>query len=286
MKITSHTQVEPRLAKDIRALESKLKTHDGIDSEMYIADNLNFDTTLPWVFTMHKDEELIAAVVSFIPAKKEIELMAVTHPDYRRKGYFSMLENRLCETWEKHKIPSLLYVLNEDSETGKAVAQRRGASYQYTEYLMELRGQNFLEVNGKLEIMKAKADQVDTLANIQERAFGLPGEDARTFISAALKKSNHHMFLSYYQGSPIGMGAIAVDEEASSIYGVCVLPEHQGFGYGKEIMVHLIKEATRLSNKKVTLEVDSKNERAYQMYRKLGFVATKSTGYYQKALQQ
>ncbi|MFG6116193.1 GNAT family N-acetyltransferase [Halobacillus sp. MO56] len=286
MKITSHTQVEPQLAKEIRALESKLKAHDGIDSEMYIADNLNFDTNLPWVFTMHKDNELIAAVVAFIPSKKEVELMAVTHPDYRRKGYFSMLENRLCEAWEKHKIPSLLYVLNEDSETGKAVAHRRGASYQYTEYQMELRGQNDREDIGKLEIVKAKEDQVDTLANIQERAFGLPGEDARTFISAALKKSHHHMYLSFYQGSPVGMGAIAVDEEASSIYGVCMLPEHQGFGYGKEMMLHLIKEAKRQSNQKVTLEVDSKNERAYQLYRKLGFIATKSTGYYQKSLQQ
>ncbi|WP_281242965.1 GNAT family N-acetyltransferase [Thalassobacillus cyri] len=70
------------------------------------------------------------------------------------------------------------------------------------------------------------------------------------------------------------------------MYGVCMLPEHQGFGYGKEMMLHLIKEARRLSNQKVTLEVDSKNDRAYLLYRKLGFVATKSTGYYQKSLQQ
>ncbi|SDZ74201.1 hypothetical protein SAMN05421743_10113 [Thalassobacillus cyri] len=212
MKIMPHTQVEPQLAQEIRALESKLKIHDGIDSEMYIVDNLNFDTTLPWVFTMHENDELIAAVAAFIPAKKEIELMAVTHPDYRQKGYFSMLENQLYETWEKHKIPSLLYVLNEDSETGKAVAHSRGASYQYTEYQMELRGQDDQEDIGKLEIVKAKEEQVDTLANIQERAFDLPGEDAHTFISAVLKKSHHHMFLSFYQGSPVGMGAIAVDE--------------------------------------------------------------------------
>ncbi|WP_176223988.1 GNAT family N-acetyltransferase [Thalassobacillus devorans] len=284
MKITSHTHVDEQLAKEIRRLENNIKEYDGIRNEMYIADNLNFDASLPWVFTMHNEEELISVVTAFIPSKKEIELMGITHPGHRRNGYFSILEKQVYETWDKHNIPSLLYVLNEDSHSGKAVAVKREAVYQYTEFQMEYTADDLEKGTCNLEILRAGENDLEILAEIQERAFGLPREDARTFINLALNKSNHYLFIGYLNNTPVTMGAAAFLEEASSIYGVCVLPEHQGFGYGRELMVHLVKASEQLSDQKITLEVDSKNERAYQLYRKLGFVATTSTGYYRKSL--
>ncbi|GGC74367.1 acetyltransferase [Thalassobacillus devorans] len=232
MKITSHTYVDEVLAKEIRRLENKIKEYEGMTSEMYIADNLNFDASLPWVFTIHDEEELISVVTAFIPSKKEIELMGITHPGHRRKRYFSILEKRVYETWDKHSIPSLLYVLNEDSQSGKTVAAKREAVYQYTEYQMEYAADDLEKGTCNLEILRAEENDLEILAEIQERAFGLPREDARTFISLALNKSNHHLFIGYLNNAPVGMGAAAVSEEATSIYGVCVLPEHQGFGYG------------------------------------------------------
>jgi perosamine synthetase len=63
--------------------------------------------------------------------------------------------------------------------------------------------------------------------------------------------------------------------------GICVLPEYQSKGYGKQIMEFLLKYSKLESIHPLRLTVDKTNERALQMYKKNGFsIKTEEQQYY------
>ncbi|MBM7554073.1 GNAT family N-acetyltransferase [Thalassobacillus pellis] len=283
MKTTCHVNIDEYTNRDIKGLEEIVKNHDHFHSEMYISDNLNFDKSLPWVFTKYEGKRLVGVMCLFVPTNKEIELMAITHPDFRRKGSFNELEEMVLKTWRQHCIPSLLYVVNAQSSAGNAVVSKKGASYQFTEYKMEWNGRQVFSKDKRLAIHPVDKSKTNILAEIQERSFGLSFADSMSFINTSIEKDNHHHFLCYLNGSPIGMGAFVVGRSIS-IYGVCILPEFRGEGYGKGLMEHLLKEASTFKGKHITLEVNSSNHRAYELYRKLGFIEVSATGYYRRKL--
>jgi len=53
--------------------------------------------------------------------------------------------------------------------------------------------------------------------------------------------------------------------------GICVRDGYQGRGLGKKFMNYLIKEAKKMGKKGLRLTVYKDNERAYSLYKKLGF---------------
>ena len=56
-----------------------------------------------------------------------------------------------------------------------------------------------------------------------------------------------------------------------SIPGICVRDDYQGRGLGKKFMNYLIREAEKMGKKGLRLTVYKDNERAYSLYKKLGF---------------
>jgi len=50
-----------------------------------------------------------------------------------------------------------------------------------------------------------------------------------------------------------------------------IIESHQGFGYGKLMILHLLKELKAAGSIGVHLHMSASNERAYGFYRKLGF---------------
>ena len=286
MKLTSYVNITSAITKEIRQLEETVQSADRFESELYLAENLNIDPSLAWVFTIHDDNQLVSALQIFAPAKSEMEIMGFTHPDYRKQGYFTSLVETVKGVWKQHDLPSLLYVVNGKSKSGQAYALGKGADHEFTEYLMEWKsGQDSAsKERGQLSTLPAKRQQLEVLADIQHQTFGIEYEGAKNFIKGAFDSEQRHTFISYYQDRPVGMGAIAVESDMLSIYGVCILPEFQGLGLGKELMQHLLKESRRLSDQKVTLEVKSSNMRAFELYRKLGFEVVFSNEYYRQFL--
>jgi len=53
--------------------------------------------------------------------------------------------------------------------------------------------------------------------------------------------------------------------------GICVRNGYQGRGLGREFMNYLITEAKKMEKKGLRLNVYKDNERAYSLYKKLGF---------------
>lgn len=78
------------------------------------------------------------------------------------------------------------------------------------------------------------------------------------------------------------VGELVLDE--ATLMDICVMPEHQGKGYGKALLMQFITQATKAGAQKLFLEVRAKNISAQMLYINMGFTETgRRTGYYPSA---
>ena len=67
---------------------------------------------------------------------------------------------------------------------------------------------------------------------------------------------------------------LVTGEDEAWIYNITVLPEHQGKGYGKQIMSHAEELAQRSGFSVIGLMVSSHNERAQRLYEAFSYEPT------------
>ena len=72
-------------------------------------------------------------------------------------------------------------------------------------------------------------------------------------------------------GKPVGHGILSVAAGESHILNVCVHPECQGNGFGRQLVEHLIGRAREREAATIFLEVRPSNEAACELYATLGF---------------
>jgi len=83
--------------------------------------------------------------------------------------------------------------------------------------------------------------------------------------------SGHGCWVLEVEGCLIGHGIISVGAGEAHLLNVCIHPNHQGKGYGRLLVEHLISQAKDRAATSMFLEVRSSNQVAYQLYEKLGF---------------
>lgn len=76
--------------------------------------------------------------------------------------------------------------------------------------------------------------------------------------------------------SVVGFIATQRRGDALRVSQLMILPEHQGRGYGRDVMLHVLQEANA-EGLPVALRVLKVNPRAHEFYRALGFVARDET---------
>ena len=64
------------------------------------------------------------------------------------------------------------------------------------------------------------------------------------------------------------------------ISGFCMLPEHRGKGYGRVVLSRLVAELVAEDRPNITLEVETKNDRALLLYKQCGFETATAFDYY------
>jgi len=79
----------------------------------------------------------------------------------------------------------------------------------------------------------------------------------------------------------IGHGILQVIEGDGHLLNVCIIPEFQGEGFGRGLVLHMLARAVELDARSLFLEVRPSNPIAYRLYASLGFneIGTRR-GYY------
>lgn len=234
---------------------------------------------------------------SFGGSSKEIEVNGMVHPEYRRKGIFSTLYNLLFCEYQKRNAVNMLLLSDRLSIDGQAFIKNRGASYKHSEYEMFLNYSTYSEVDYKpFKIDLRKATTADTneiarqnaiyfrdvfLENAVAEADQENSDFSITLVSPEEEqKRGFTIFIAELEGRIIGKVNLQFVAGLGGIYGLGILPEHRGKGYGRELLMQSIEKLQNMKATKIMLQVEANNESALSLYKSVGFQATSIMDYY------
>lgn len=96
------------------------------------------------------------------------------------------------------------------------------------------------------------------------------------YFSYVLRDDNETL-LGFYIGQSIA--------EQAELFNICVAPQHQGKGYGRQLLQHFVDQIVARQAIEAWLEVRVSNKPAITLYEKVGFIQTGIRSAYYKGPQ-
>ncbi len=242
--------------------------------------------------------ELIGYLSVFLPEESTAELNVLIHPDYRRQGIFTELLKRAKATLSAIGTKEFIFVCEPSSSDAIAAMLAMNAKKRSSEYQMILESsahisssfRNITPAINSSETSKDKRNQTlhGTPGKLLEAAPNdllLLGRMNALFFETSEEMGELFAEDSYYTPGitvykyvitdehkktvPIGTVCFCEEAHSGNIFGLGILPEYRGHGYGKDLLQALLARIP--ADKKIYLQVSSRNAAAFQLYQKTGF---------------
>lgn len=259
---------------------------------------------------MYFDENQIvgyAGICSFGGSGSPIEVNGMVHPEYRRQGVFKTLSELVAAEWKRRGSGSMLLLSDRKSASGQKFIKGTGAKYKHTEYEMFLKGSNLEPFPEHLYgITFRKATNIDSgeIARQNEIYFNdkyhdsqytskdnekdtVPEETVMIMTNGGMilpedeEKRGVIIYLAENDKKIIGKVHLQLTSKTGGIYGLGVLPEYRGKGFGRAILMMVIEKLKEVNASEIMLQVDADNANALKLYKSCGFVETSAMDYYE-----
>jgi len=281
MTIEAYISLSDKAKKEVLDLESVCIEHDNLRGSFFLDPSLNLDPRIKSFFLYYQKGKLISMLSMFIPTKHEAEITGYTLPTFRRKGYFKSLLGKAVEELEKFDIPELLFVCESPSIQGKKVVNALKADYKHTEYFMRLDKSRYSCLNAyRLRLLKAEQKDLERAITAYMRVFDDSYEESKSLIKNCFESDARVQYLAVLNDAIIGVGSANLEGEDVSIFGLGVVPDCYGKGYGKELLHLIVDRLLERGRSEITIEVNSENETALALYKKTGFRIEVAYEYY------
>ncbi|MGI6054497.1 MAG: GNAT family N-acetyltransferase [Clostridium sp.] len=228
-------------------------------------------------FFLLYDPELVCTLALLLPEKDpdirqseeplpEAECIAYTHPNLRKKGYFSSLLS-LASPWIQNR--DVLFPVSPHFPDTPLALEAIGAERISTEYRMEI------------NLKKYCPDQAVPNADWAPGRLTLQTENT---LENGFQILTFHFFL-VSSASPAASSRIFFEAAASKAKRGClcdfeVLPGLRGLGLGKEALLLMLLELKSFGKEAVFLHVSGDNIPAISLYQKTGFRISETLSYY------
>jgi ribosomal protein S18 acetylase RimI-like enzyme len=280
MDIKKYRRAGNDIASGLKALIRECSGVDGYCADVDLDASMNAQKDMNCIFTCEEYGKLTALLSVFAPGREDIEVNALVHPAYRRRGIFKALLREAIAECSRFGYEKGLFVINEASVPGRAVAAHWGCGTDHAELQME-RDLDASESPRRedIEIITARESDLDELADIGAAAFSMEREFERELLASTIASDNRTEYAVRAGGRLTALAAAYEAEGKMLIFGLGVHPGERRKGYAKALICHIAEVAFRRGIRKLCLDVDEDNEGAIALYESLGFKRTSSTEY-------
>lgn len=279
MRIETTNGLTENQITEILNLETVAFREDNLENHAFLSNEINFDKALHCFYMGYENDELIAFLTTFMPTSYEAEILAVTHPDYREKGYFKKLFQSAKETLVLAGINKILLVVESKSKSGIAALKTFDcAKLEHSEYRMSCNDSKVLPEYPDLQFFEVNNQNKEIFAEITQDAF-TDLEESSNFIDTVISSENRKGYIAYKEGTPVGVFDFNYEEGDIFLYGVGIATSYRGKGFGKQLVGFALIEGLKKSDK-VVLDVNSENPIAFNLYKKCGFQIDFQVDYY------
>jgi len=233
-------------------------------------------------FLYYVDDKLVGFLgMYFISSEEEVEISGMVHPEHRNQQIASTLLAEAKMQLAKRDLRQRLIVSDHSSASGQQFLKAIGATYQFSEYSMNLVDSPPLWMpNKKLELLPVyPADTTDVIRILME-SFGDTEQEARGLTERNTAGGDHQMFVAKDDKLPIGTITASRDGDDVYITAFAVHPTYQGKGYGRQILAKCIELIRKEKNGPIKLDVQTENSKALGLYKACGFKEVAAYDYY------
>jgi ribosomal protein S18 acetylase RimI-like enzyme len=218
----------------------------------------------------------------------EKEVIAMVHPDFRRKGIFAALFAAVREECQQREIPRLLLVCEQASRSGQGCVNAIGGRLDFSEHEMVLESfQERFTFDERLSFHEAGRGDLDAIAAVLSVSFN----DPEPLVTANLLKrfaqeAHPRIYLATFGEGELSckepVGTLRLDEfdGVIGIYGFGVVPDYRGRGYGRQMLEEAIRMIRATSQHPIMLDVETDNASAIGLYTSCGFRIKTTYDYY------
>lgn len=286
-KFESISQADKHLESEIRGLECLCNTEDETHYSLFLENAYNADRTIDYIYLLRKGDQLISVLVLFFPDISDIEVYGFTHPDYRKRGLFSRLIEATHTQLKPTGTYSHLFVCDPSCLSGRAFLRHIGTELEETEYMMELSRTDFDSYLNKgdhigesLALREASLDDVQSISAIASIMYEEEQTNSGETIKQTILSEKREQLLGFLGDELIGICTIGQEEGSMMINGLAIDRSYQGRGLGRDLLNQVLSYTFEKYGQGIKLEVSSINDRAYKLYKSVGFQQRESYGYY------
>ena len=227
----------------------------------------------------YSDNELIGYIGIGSFGRGVLEINGMVHPDFRRIGIFSRLFSLVKDEWNKRKSEKILLLSDNNSVSGLEFIKCIGACYDHSEYEMYLKANSNKSLSlSNVVFRMAKKEDSREIA-IQNSIYF--GEEFNEENIPLINEDNRMVaYIAEVDNKIIGKVNLEVNNFVGAIYGLGVLPDYRGKGYGRDILMWAIEKLKEMNSKEVMLQVSVINKNALSLYKSCGFEETSTMDYF------
>ena len=220
-----------------------------------------------------------------------LEITGMVDPQYRRLRVFTRLHELVLAECKRRNARSLLALCDKNSLAGQEFLKKKGAKYKYSEFEMYLSDESFQRIDQqRLAVNLRKASNADACEIARQNRIYFAdrpekgNEDVantRILFPEEEERRGMTIYLAEKDDQMIGKVHLQLINGAGGIYGLGVLPECRGRGFGRAILLNAIEKLKNAKATTIMLQVAAENATALNLYKSCGFEEKSVMDYYE-----
>lgn len=275
---------QPEEISAIAKLEQLCNDRDQLQMDVGTESLVNRPTDGTWDLICYSEGQLVGYCSCTTFDSEVVEIIAMVHPDYRQQGIFRAMLTAAEAELQQLGSPKYLFIVPGGSHAAMKLMDKLGATYRESEFTMRWNG-TFppYKPHPELHLREALPADFEFLVQCSAQAFGDSPEAVRTLLHRT-QSPNRTTYLAMQVDTPIGMiRTYRAGDRYVSIHGFSVLPDYQGHGYGRQILLETVKRMQEAGRTQIELDVVTENARGLHLYQTCGFDVRSESQFFEKS---
>ena len=256
MEIIKTSTLNEKQIDDINELEEKCSETDGDSLLVYKDEGDNIYPDFDCFYMLYEGDDLLSFLSVFQPDGYCPYVYAMTHPEHRKKGYFSQLYECFLDELGFFKFESVSFPLSPDNTIAPDIIKSMGGFESKTEYILSY------------DLAKHKKNEDNTLTLTS--TTNEDGSITYYMQDYALKRFKR----------TIGSLIITPDDKIVCLSDFEISKSKRNRGYGRTMLNLLCEDLINKHYEKILLQVSSTNPNAFHLYESFGFIKSSCLKYY------
>lgn len=280
----NHTnQLNDRQLKDLERLTTVCKKKDGSVPNLY-THILAQPRALPASRLHYEDGQMMGFLSVYFFYDDAVEIGLLVHPLVRRRGIAKQLIQSIMPLVQTHHFHHLIF--SSPSHLNDHWLPQKGLTFLHSEYYMVRDDLNpLLDAPLSLIYRQATAKDIPVLLQIDEACFTKKESKPVDRFEQMLGDRQYLIILVFRDNQPIGKAHFRWEDKGATLSDIAILPVLQGKGLGTALIRYCINYALSEGKSHLSLDVETHNQRALNLYTKLGFRIENACDYWTIDLQ-